>query len=39
LLARLGDRMQANDKARREVDQLTKIVESSKSDPPTYHSR
>jgi hypothetical protein len=25
--------MQANDKARREVDQLTKIVESSKSDP------
>jgi chromosomal replication initiation ATPase DnaA len=28
LLARLSDRMQADDKARREVDQLAKIVES-----------
>ena len=28
LLARLSDRMQANDTARREVDQLAKIVES-----------
>ena len=39
LLARLGDRMQANDKARREVDQLTKIVESSKSDPLPYQNQ
>ena len=28
LLARLSDRMQANDKVRREIDQLAKIVES-----------
>ena len=34
LFARLGDRMQANDKARREVDQLTKIVERADDGKP-----
>ena len=33
LLARLSDRVQADDTARREIERLKEIVESSKSDP------
>jgi hypothetical protein len=36
LLARLSDRMQSDEKQKRELDSLTKILESSKSEPNVF---